>query len=243
MSHDITYLLDAINPVRDELPPTPDDDVLERVRSVAIPEITRGFGPLATRRHVGIALILASVLIVPPLAISGTLGSLFGFSAKGVAPTTPVSSSASALLGRVAGAPPDSVRLIATHGDRAFFAARAASGGLCVGVGKADATSIEFSSLRCSDGSLGSFPSETVPVIQQSPVYGESSSEDVYMPELFGFAADGVAEVTIEGPSGRVGSADVVDNVFWAEMPHRPVTTISAYDADGQLIWQQPLTH
>lgn len=192
------------------------------------------------RSDVAIA-IATAVLLAPALALSGTLGDLFGFSSSGTAPTVPIAPDSLSILSRV-GSTPDVVRLLATRDGKAFYAARSASGQLCVGVADAAVAALSFEQLQCTRGG-DAFPSPTVPVLQTSPVYGREGSNDVFVQQLAGFAADGVAKVQVTGPSGVVASADVSDNVFAVPVPNQPVTSIEALAQDGTKIWSGPLVH
>jgi hypothetical protein len=141
------------------------------------------------------------------------------------------------------GATPDTVRLIASRGGTAFYAARSTSGHICVGTADAAAPALSFEQLQCSQGATDSFPSPAVPVLQTAPVYGQDGSSDVFMKQLAGFAADAVRRITVSGPTGIVASADIRDNIFEAPVPHEPITSIEAYDTAGNEIWTRPLTH
>lgn len=193
------------------------------------------------RSYVAIA-IATAVLLAPALALSGALGDLFGFSSSGTAPTVPIAPDSLSILSRV-GSTPDVVRLLATRDGQAFYAARSASGQLCVGVADAAVAALSFEQLQCTRGGGDAFPSPTVPVLQTSPVYGQEGSNDVFVQQLAGFAADGVAKVQVTGPSGVVASADVSDNVFAVSVPNQPVTSIEALAQDGTKIWSGPLVH
>ncbi len=85
-------------------------------------------------------------------------------------------------------------------------------------------------------GGNESFPSPAVPVLRTSPVYGRDSSPDLFMQQLAGFAADGVARVTVSGAAGVIASVDATDNVFATAVPHVPVTSIEALDTAGNEI-------
>lgn len=244
MGDALTNLLIETNPAPapTRLPATLTEEIYAKVRRRIAVEPTEPRRRLPRRGYI-VAVVAATVLVVPALALSGVLDTLFGFSSQGTPPSVSIASDSLSILSRM-GATPDTVRLIASRGGTAFYAARSTNGQICVGTADAAAPSLSFEQLQCSSqGAADSFPSPAVPVLQTAPVYGQDGSSDVFMQQLAGFAADGVGRITVSGPTGIVASADISDNVFEAPVPHEPITSIEAYDAAGNEIWTRPLTH
>lgn len=244
MDDPLMNLLAAINPITDDRRPSGLDPeglyaAARRRIQATVPDPRLR---LRLRRSYVAIVIATAVLLLPALALSGTLGDLFGFSSSGTAPTVPIAPDSLSILSRV-GSTPDVVRLLATRDGKAFYAARSANGQLCVGVVDARVTTLSFEQLQCTRGGTDAFPSPTVPVLETSPVYGQAGSNDVFMRQLAGFAADGVAKVQVSGPSGVVASAAVSENVFAVSVPNQPVTSIEALAQDGTKIWSGPLVH
>lgn len=250
MPSDAFATIAEANPVRAQTSLPVDSAALlratrERMRDQSIEGGPPRSGESVWRRHrivIGaLAAITALGLALPALAISGVLGDLFGFSTQGAAVTSIPESSLSTIT-RV-GATPESIQLIATRGGKSFYAARSTEGHVCIGVADATASALTFTRLQCGGSQDNSFPSPAIPVVVASPVFGGPDSADAFLKELAGFAADGVARVEAIGPSGVVATAEASGNVFYAAVPHGPVTSIAAYDDAGNKVWSEPLTH
>lgn len=228
--------------------PVPDVSYLEADGDRLLAEVQRRLRStprehvLALRRRPVVIAVCAVVigLVIPALALSGVIGDLFSFSAGGARLTTPLSETSASALQRMSGTA-QSVQLIATRDGEAFYTARTAGGALCVGVGGADQAVPSFTQMQCGTSGPNSFPSSDVPVILASPIYGQAGSSDVYLKQLFGFAADGVVRVVVRGPSGVVADVQPSDDIFATDVPHQPVTELEAYDSTGSVVWSIPL--
>jgi hypothetical protein len=208
-----------------------------------------------TRRRVAlataVAALIAIVLATPALGLGNRLMGIFDGTpvastqvpasdlhvlsamAHGVSPRLPASKQEDATRFQAA-----SLRQLAVRDGRAFFAARAEGGGMCVAIGEIGAEDL-FGSISCAPG----FPSSARPLLDESAWSGpglDRQSEAQPRVSLFeGFAADGVASVGLLVADGKIAAVTrVEDNVYLRRdgLPGEPVLGIVALDNDKQVI-------
>lgn len=184
------------------------------------------------RRRLAVAALAAAAIAVPAAAFADGIGSLLGFSTQGTpvatsdTPFTRVSGFAEALpeLGV-----PSTLRLLATRDGISFYAARRPDGHYCFAVDSA-----RRKGLGCDMGSPAGafFPSPQRPIFDFSRFsHGE---------RLVGFAADGVASVSLIDASGAViASAPVIDNVYANASPPPGAAGVEALDAHGKVVYRR----
>ena len=194
------------------------------------------------RRRLAAAAVVAVALAIPALAVSGVLGSLFGFSNHG----TPVTGDDRAVVRevrKITGETPSRVLQLATRDGWTFYAAQTTND-VCY-FDKApphDTTApgrggIAGGSCKNAAGEAD-FPSPPRPVFNMSSYFN-----DTYINRLAGVAADGVAFVQVLALADChvVATAPVIDNVYLAD--DLPTTTpeaqIVARDASGNVVWHQ----
>lgn len=197
------------------------------------------------RRRLAAAVVAAVALAIPALAFSGALDSLFGFSNQG----TPVTGDDGWIVENVrtlTGETPSSVVRLASRDGWTFYEART-SGDVCYyDDPPPQSESDGIPNLRGGDcknvAGDSDFPSPTRPIFNASHYLG--APPDMSVITLAGVAADGVASVQLLALADChvVVSAAVVDNVYVADdLPATPEAEIVARDADGNVVWHQPV--
>jgi hypothetical protein len=194
-----------------------------------------------------VTLVCLFAAAVPAIALSGTLGSLFGFSSSGSAvdEATVDLRDASALESSGAAG---TVRLISTREGVAFYVAHSKEGGFCPFTGPADQARPSFWQFGCMNAAAADyFPSPAHPVLDLSPSYTSSPKTGiVWITQLRGFAADGVKTIEVLDSNGAVlAKVPVTDNVYAGPlMSHTPgqggigpAKTMVGLDENGSQVW------
>jgi hypothetical protein len=185
--------------------------------------------------------IAIAASVIPAVALSGRLSSLFDFSNRGT-PDAPGAAQLNNL--RVAdrlGLQPGSTMRLAQRSGLVFHTVRGEDQRQCFGINSGPGAKSELTTLMClsADGAAA-FPSPSRPVLDFSPVMGRDGSTYMYLPTLMGFAADGVAEVGLVDLEGRMHTTPVEANVYFTEnLANVPAQAVVALDADGELIWRR----
>lgn len=211
-------------------------DVLDRAG-------VRGHQP---RRRLVLALVVAFVLAAPALALSGVLGSLFGFSNHGRPVSRNALSRISAVLHLTRARPRTFVQLVSRDGF-GVYAAHGKSGNLCFFVGPAAQTDLKPQDMGggCINAKASArFPSPSFPVWDMSifsagPGVGAPGAA---VERLFGVAADGVRSVQVLAYSDChiVATSPVTNNVYIdAKLPLIPDAFIVARDRRGNAVWHE----
>lgn len=220
------------------------EEVLRGVQLEA-PALSARDEPRARPRRVrlGVAImtcLLAVVAITPALAISERVRELFGFSNPGTpVPLSTLELNQLSSLERVGFS--GSVLKLGERAGTAFYVGRSRSGGLCFGTGPTTAPRPAFWLLACQ-GREALFPSQQMPIADFSPLHGHEGSNDVYVRQLKGFAADGVAAVAVRDANGALHSTPATDNFYASnELPVVPAKEIVAFASDGRILYAQPL--
>jgi hypothetical protein len=234
--------LAAVNP----LPETAEAALAKPERDALLQHIyeehQRRSRPTRSRRLLlaGISIAIATSLI-PAVALSGRLSSLFDFSNRG----TPDGPGAEQLNNvRVAdrlGLEPGGTMRLAERSGFVFHTVRGKDQRLCFGISSGPSAKSELTTLMClsADGPAA-FPSPSRPVLDFSPVMGRDGSTHMYFPRIMGFAADGVAEVGLVDVYGRMHTTPVEGNVYFAEnFADVPAQAQIALDAQGEVIWRR----
>lgn len=182
------------------------------------------------RRRLLAAAIAVALVSVPAGAFADEIGGLLGFSTQG----QPVATSDTA-LSQVSGLReamqelgfPSTLRLLDRREGIGFYAARRASGNFCFAIER-----------RTGEAGVGcvlggpAFPSPERPILD--------FSRFSHGARLIGFAADGVANVSLLDDSGRViASAPVVNNVYADADPPAGGVAVEAADSDGSVIYRR----
>lgn len=190
--------------------------------------------PSRWRRHRRelIAALVAAAIAAPAAAFADDIGGLFGFSTQGApvaagdTPFTHLSGFAEAMQEL---AVPSTLQLLATRDGIGFYVARRADGKYCFAV-----DSSTHKGLGCDLGSPAGavFPSPQRPIVD--------FSRFSHGARLVGFAADGVAGVSLVDSSGAViASAPVVDNVYADASPPSGAAGVEALDAHGKVVYRR----
>lgn len=238
--------LNPVSPARlDELTQTAEREaIFARIcaRRATLPTQRRGL----PRRSLAMATVAAFALVVPALALSGVLSSLFGFSNQG----TPVPQGAlSSVTGfNLSGATPGSLVQLAARDGVGVYGAKTPNGGLCYFVGPADKSNVESQGLGggCMNAAVSArFPSTEQPVVDMSLFALKPGTAGPSVQRLAGVAADGVTSVQVLALSDChvVATAPVTDNVYVADnLPLIPEAEIVARDASGTAVWHESVT-
>jgi hypothetical protein len=186
--------------------------------------------PLLRRRprRALLALSLAIVIGVPTAAFADDIGTLIGFSNHGTVVATNTLSKDSSLVQEMRQLGfPSTLALLGTRQGIRFYAAQK-PGGYCLAVVETTTpagSQRPASDVGCENGS-DSFPSSGDPV-SVFPVGGRFA----------GFAADGVASVTLVDGSGRtLASATVSQNLFVSGAMPTGTVSVVALDAQGDVL-------
>ena len=206
MNRDVIARLAAANPV-------PTGTPVASPRPLSLPP-----------RRAALALVAATVVAIPAVALAGRLGDLFGLSNQG----TPVATS-SIDLSQDSGLNaamsqldfPSTLTQLGTVNGVRFYAARRADGDYCFAI-ESDAAKGVGCDLN------GTFPSPAQPVMVFPPLQ-----------QFAGYAADGVSSVAgVDASGAAVVTAPVSDNLFAATTagPFPTVVALEALDAQGNVI-------
>lgn len=191
---------------------------------------------LPPRRVAAAAIVLATALVLPALAVSGRLGSIFGFSNAGKSVARVDLRSAKAL--DLAGA--GKVKLLAARNGIGVYTATGAGGERCFFVGPSRMPDRHGLGGGClnSKASAG-FPSREEPVVDMSAFVYVPYSKDEQVRRLAGVAADGVATMEVLGADCTViARTSVQDNVYaTADVPAKPAAGIRALDGNGSTVF------
>ena len=181
------------------------------------------------RRRLLAAAIAAAVASVPAVAFADDIGGLLGFSTHG----QPVATGDTA-LSQVSGLGdamqelgfPSTLRLLDERDGIRFYAARRTDGRFCFAIERRAGKAV-----GCVLGGP-SFPSPERPILDFSRFSGGA--------RLIGFAADGVANVSLLDGSGRViASAPVVNNVYAEADPPAGAVVVVAVDTHGTVVYRR----
>jgi hypothetical protein len=198
------------------------------------------------RRRLVTAVVVAVALAVPTLALSGVLGSMFGFSNQG-APVRhgDLSSLTNPNLSDVT---KGSVVQLGSRAGLGIYAAKTANGNLCYFVGPADQSDLKAQGLGggcMSRHASATFPSPSDPVYDMSLFALAPGAAGPTIQRLAGVAADGVSSVQLLALSDCqvVATAPVSDNTYAANnLPMIPEAVIVARDASGNAVWHEAVT-
>jgi hypothetical protein len=252
--NDAVQLVATVNPVLPEVLPAleaaPERELVRARIDARRHETHPGQSRRRAPRKVAVAAVLLIVLSVPSLALSGTLGSLFGFSNHGTPVTQGDLSSVSALL-NLTGAKPGSLVQLAARGGWAVYAARTASGGVCYYDGPAGKSNLNAIGGGCMNpAASANFPSSSRPVWDMSlyetgPQSPGANLSGPSIARLEGVAANGVISVQLLALSDCrvVATAPVIHNVYIAtDLPLIPEAVIVARDGSGNAVWHEAVT-
>jgi hypothetical protein len=138
------------------------------------------------------------------------------------------------------------LRELATRAGRRFIVAPAAAAGRLCFMTAQSAKKVSLDFVACQ-GASGQFPSAREPLADFSPRFSNDpqnpSDEVLRVLRLTGFAADGVAQVSLIAVDGSVESVPVRGNVYFSDRvsagPHKAIV---ALDAAGNVLETIPLT-
>jgi hypothetical protein len=182
------------------------------------------------------AIVLATALALPALAISGRLGEIFGFSNAGTGVDRVDLRSASAL--DLAGS--GKLSLLASRNGIGVYAATGTGGERCFFVGPpriSDRRGIGGGCLNAK--ASANFPSREEPVVDMSAFAYAPYTRNEQVRRLAGVAADGVATVEVIGANCTViARTPVRDNVYaTTDVPAKPAAGIRALDRNGKTVF------
>ena len=194
-----------------------------------------------TKRRLVLAAVLVLALAIPPLAFSGVLDGLFGFSNPG----TPVPQEGPSTLHalKVTGATDGSLVQLATREGVTVYGARRGDNSLCFYWDVAAKRDTGLNGGCLSALAAANFPSKARPVWDMSSVYffPQDTSLDAIR-YLIGVAGDGVrtVEVLARSDCRPIVTAPVIDNVYIdMHMPVARESWIVARGANGNAVWHQ----
>jgi hypothetical protein len=194
-------------------------------------------------RRLAIAVVsLALLLAFPALALSGQLGSLFGFANTGSSVETSNLRRASAL--DLTGARPGTLKLLASRAGVGFYAARTRSGGRCYFLGSPNRSDERELSGGCLNTEASArFPSPAMPIVDMSAFIYRPYASGEEVSRLAGVAADGVAKVEVLGDDcSAIGEAPVIGNVYVdTKVSDKPAVGIEALDNSGKRLYLEKL--
>jgi hypothetical protein len=202
-------------------------------------------GPRLRRRRAVIAAIaLAVVLAVPALALSGQLGSLFGFANEGKSVDTSNLDLQTASALDITGARPGTLKLLASRAGVGIYAARDKSGNLCYFLGPPQRPDERGLGGGCLNAEASArFPSPEQPVIDMTAFVYRPGATGERVTRLAGVAADGVARVQVLGVEcGVIAEAQVVANVYVnADVRDQAAVGIQALGDSGERVYLKKL--
>ena len=238
---DPVRLLVAVNPVPPERLATL-DEAPERERTLALIRARRAEPARPKRaglRRAALGLAALAALAVPSLALSGQLGSLFGFSNQGASvDESKLDLHTASALG-TAGAR-GTVKLLASRAGIGIYVAHGANGQLCYFVGPPNGPDQRGLSGGCLNAAASAkFPSPEEPVIDMSAFFYKPYTIGEQISRLAGVAADGVAQIQVLGlDCDVIAEAPVVDNVYAStDVPAKPAVGIAGVDANGKRVF------
>jgi hypothetical protein len=185
---------------------------------------------LRPRRRLLAAAIAAALVSVPAGALADDVGELLGFSTQG----QPVATADTA-LSQISGLNdamqelgfPSTLRRLDERDGIGFYAARRADGSFCFAIERGGGEA----GVGCVVGGP-SFPSPERPILDFSRFSGGA--------RLVGFAADGVAQVSLLDDSGGIiASAPVVNNVYANADPPTGGVGVKAVDRRGTVVYRR----
>jgi hypothetical protein len=127
---------------------------------------------------------------------------------------------------------------LGTRDGMMFYAGPGSAGGQCYALGAAKTGGIVV--LGCLDPAAP-FPSKDVPILDMSGIAGDPRTHTVTLLELSGFAADGVATVGLIDVNGVLHSAEVRENIYYANLPQVQARALVAVDLSGKEIFRRAL--
>jgi hypothetical protein len=174
--------------------------------------------------------VLVAVVAMVPLTGSGTAAG---------PNTIAVTKMDTRALGRFTRASLGDVSLLKTLGERSYYRIRNTQGPDCYGVGPAEPRLYRLGQIQCAPD----FPSVEKPVLDFTILHGNPNEDAATVFRSEGFAADGIADLVLQGVNGEtVGVMPVVDNVYSLTTALKsPVATLAARDSSGTAVWTQPL--
>jgi hypothetical protein len=207
--HDLLARLAAANPVPTDAPAREPEPLRLRPAWVALA-----------------AALTAATIGIPTVALADDIGGLFGFSNEG----TPVPTTATTLA-QASGLNeamqelgfPSTLQLLGQRDGVSFYAARRANGVFCFAVASDFGRGVGCDLAR-------KFPSPGRPILD--------FSRFSHGARLAGFAADGVATMTLVDPSGAtIASAPVIANIYAAATTPPGAAGVQALDAQGNVVY------
>lgn len=142
-------------------------------------------------------------------------------------------------LGRFTRASLGDVSLVKTLAERSYYRIRNTQGPDCYGVGPAEPGQYRLGQIQCAPD----FPSAQKPVLDFTILHGDPNADAATVYRSEGFAADGIADLVLQGENGEiVGVVPVVDHVYSLTTASKsPVARLTARDPAGTAVWTQPL--
>jgi hypothetical protein len=199
--------------------------------------------PSAPRhRLLAAVVIVVLTLVLPALALSGVLDTLFGFSNQGTPVPNPSLDMVQALQATSA-QPGSFVKLGSSQGITVYAAKREGGQKLCFYAGE------DGSNANIGGDCLapGKFPSQSLPVWDKDMTAGYANvpglpAQDFAIRFLVGVAADAVASIQVlAGPDCHpVATVPVINNVYIDVL--KPIANedyIVAREASGKAVWHQ----
>jgi hypothetical protein len=190
-----------------------------------------------------IALVVV-LAVVPALALSGKLGSLFRFSNEGTGIDTKTRELRTASALDISGATPGTLKLLASRAGVGIYVARDKSGSLCYFLGPSELPGERGLGGGCLNAEASArFPSPEQPVIDMTAFVYKPGASGERVTRLVGVAADGVARVQVLGVDcGVIAEALVVDNVYVeADIPDAAAVGIQALGQTGERVYLRKL--
>ncbi len=132
------------------------------------------------------------------------------------------------------------LRRLAARGPLAFYSAPGDSAGLCYGVGAVSTGGLAVVGCPRPDSARLNFPSNETPILDLSGIEREQDGT-LYLLELAGIAADGITKVGMIDANGTLHSADVVDNVYYSDLPRVPASAVVGFDSDGNEVFRSQM--
>jgi hypothetical protein len=234
----------ALNPVpSSELPAL--ERAPERARTLSLINAHRNGRATRTpiRLRAAVAGIALTAMIVPALAFSGQLRSLFGFTNQGNSVDTRALDLRTATALDTAGAT-GSVKLLASRAGIGLYLAHGEGGKLCLFVGPPNGPDERGLSGGCMNAAASaSFPSPALPIIDMSAFFYKPRAVGEGISRLAGVAADGVAKIQIVGLDCQViAEAPVMDNIYArTDLPETPAVAIVGLSHDGKRVYLNKL--
>lgn len=129
--------------------------------------------------------------------------------------------------------------LLGSRSGTAFYRLAGKSGRSCYALG-ADIEPRGLGYIACPDEG---FPTEEVPILDQSALSVDPEAHVAHVIALRGIAADGVARVGVLDTAGRLHATPVSENIYLlADIPAGSDSAIVAFDDDGNQVFDMRLT-